>query len=88
LNGLATSRAFGDKWQNVTIAAISSKRIEKIMNTIENATEDIRVMTSGAFTAAYLELIPRLELLTNKGLMSGFVSLILFPSPTNRDHLQ
>lgn len=36
------------------------------MNT---TTEDLRVMTSGAFTAAYLELIPRLELLTKKKLV-------------------
>ena len=33
------------------------------MNTM---TDEIRVMTSGAFTAAYLELIPQLELLTKK----------------------
>src|SRR4029453_12179414 len=33
------------------------------MNTM---TDKIRIMTSGAFTAAYLELIPQLELLTNK----------------------
>ena len=44
------------------------------MNTM---TDELRVMTSGAFTAAYFELIPQLELLTNKGLISGFVSLIL-----------
>jgi molybdate transport system substrate-binding protein len=29
-------------------------------------TDDVKVMTSGAFTAAYLELIPRLETLTLK----------------------
>jgi molybdate transport system substrate-binding protein len=29
-------------------------------------TDDVKVMTSGAFTAAYLELIPRLETLTQK----------------------
>ena len=28
--------------------------------------DDVKVMTSGAFTAAYLELIPRLEILTQK----------------------
>jgi len=55
------------------------------MNTM---TEELRVMISGAFAAAYLELIPRLERLTKTGLMSGSVSLILFPLPTNRDHLQ
>src|SRR5437016_14667263 len=42
------------------------------MNTI---TDDIRVMTSGAFTAAYLELIPRLELLTKKKLVTAATSI-------------
>src|SRR5262249_34903055 len=42
------------------------------MNTITN---DIRVMTSGAFTAAYLELIPRLELLTKKKLVTAATSI-------------
>src|ERR687898_2190803 len=42
------------------------------MNTM---TEDIRVMTSGAFTAAYLELIPRLELLTKKKLVTAATSI-------------
>jgi molybdate transport system substrate-binding protein len=42
------------------------------MNTM---TDDIRVMTSGAFTAAYLELIPPLELLTNKKLMTAATSI-------------
>ncbi|MGH7768526.1 MAG: substrate-binding domain-containing protein [Candidatus Binatia bacterium] len=36
---------------------------------------DIRVMTSGAFTAAYLELIPRLELLTKKKLVTAATSI-------------
>jgi hypothetical protein len=31
---------------------------------INTLTQEIRIMTSGAFTAAHLELIPRLELLT------------------------
>src|SRR5437660_8442941 len=42
------------------------------MNTI---TDDIRVMTSGAFTAAYLELLPRLELLTKKKLVTAATSI-------------
>jgi molybdate transport system substrate-binding protein len=42
------------------------------MNT---ATDEIRVMTSGAFTAAYLALIPRLELLTKKKLVTAATSI-------------
>ena len=42
------------------------------MNTM---TDDLRVMTSGAFTAAYLELIPRLELLTKKKLVTAATSI-------------
>ena len=42
------------------------------MNTM---TDNIRVMTSGAFTAAYLELIPRLELLTKKKLVTAATSI-------------
>jgi ABC-type molybdate transport system substrate-binding protein len=42
------------------------------MNTM---TEDLRVMTSGAFTAAYLDLIPRLELLTKKKLVTAATSI-------------
>jgi molybdate transport system substrate-binding protein len=42
------------------------------MNTMTN---DIRVMTSGAFTAAYLELIPRLETLTKKKLVTAATSI-------------
>ena len=41
-----------------------------------NTTKDeIRVMTSGAFTAAYLELIPRRELLTKKKLVTLATSI-------------
>ena len=36
---------------------------------------EFRVMTSGAFTAAYLELIPRLELLTKKKLVTAATSI-------------
>jgi len=39
------------------------------------ATDEIRVMTSGAFTAAYLELIPRLEFLTKKKLVTAATSI-------------
>ena len=42
------------------------------MNTM---THDIKVMTSGAFTAAYLELIPRLELLTKKKIVTVTTSI-------------
>jgi molybdate transport system substrate-binding protein len=38
-------------------------------------TDDIRVMTSGAFTAAYLELVPRLERLTKKKLVTAATSI-------------
>ncbi len=38
-------------------------------------TDEIRVMTSGAFTAAYLELIPRLELLSKKKLITVTTSI-------------
>lgn len=38
-------------------------------------TGEIRVMTSGAFTAAYLELIPRLELLTQRKLVTVTTSI-------------
>src|SRR4249919_3579784 len=38
-------------------------------------TDDLRIMTSGAFTAAYLELIPRLELLTKKKLTTAATSI-------------
>ncbi|MBM4315526.1 MAG: ABC transporter substrate-binding protein [Deltaproteobacteria bacterium] len=36
---------------------------------------DIKVMTSGAFTAAYLALIPRLELLTRKKMVTAATSI-------------
>ena len=42
------------------------------MNTL---MDDLRVMTSGAFTAAYLELIPQLELLTKKKLVTAATSI-------------
>jgi len=38
-------------------------------------TQEIKVMTSGAFTAAYLELIPKLELLTKKKLVTAATSI-------------
>lgn len=38
-------------------------------------TDELRVMTSGAFTAAYLELIPRIELLTKKKLVTAATSI-------------
>lgn len=42
------------------------------MNTVSN---EIRVMTSGAFTAAYLELIPQLEALTKKKIVTAATSI-------------
>jgi molybdate transport system substrate-binding protein len=42
------------------------------MNTM---SDEIRVMTSGAFTAAYLELIPRLETLTKKKFVTAATSI-------------
>jgi molybdate transport system substrate-binding protein len=43
--------------------------------TTMNTIDDIRVMTSGAFTAAYLELIPRLELLTKRKVVTAATSI-------------
>ena len=40
-----------------------------------NTTGEIRVMTSGAFTAAYLSLIPKLEVLTQKKLVTAATSI-------------
>ena len=48
---------------------------EKTKTTMNTTTDEIRVMTSGAFTAAYLELIPRLELLTKKKLVTAATSI-------------
>jgi len=42
---------------------------------METTNEEIRVMTSGAFTAAYLELIPKLEVLTKKKLVTAATSI-------------
>ena len=39
------------------------------------STPELRVMTSGAFTAAYLELMPRLEDLTGKKLVTSATSI-------------
>src|SRR6266576_750053 len=50
----------------------TTEETKKTMNTM---TDHIRVMTSGAFTAAYLELIPRLELLTKKKLVTAATSI-------------
>ena len=43
-----------------------------MMNTVKH---DIKVMTSGAFTAAHLELIPRLELLTGRKIVTASTSI-------------
>jgi molybdate transport system substrate-binding protein len=55
-----------------TASRVQLKEIETTMNTMTN---EIRVMTSGAFTAAYLELIPRLELLTKKKIVTAATSI-------------
>src|SRR5919106_1263779 len=45
------------------------------MNTTNSMKNEIRVMTSGAFPAAYLELVPRLELVTKKKLVTAATSI-------------
>jgi molybdate transport system substrate-binding protein len=45
------------------------------MNITNSTTDELRVMTSGAFTAAYLELVPRLELVTKKKLVTAATSI-------------
>jgi len=42
---------------------------------MSTATNEIKVMTSGAFTAAYLELIPQLEGLTQKKIITAATSI-------------
>jgi molybdate transport system substrate-binding protein len=45
------------------------------MTAMSTITDEIQVMTSGAFTAAYLELLPRLERLTKKKLITAATSI-------------
>ena len=45
------------------------------MNITNSTTDELRVMTSGAFTAAYLELLPRLEVVTKKKLVTAATSI-------------
>ena len=42
-------------------------------------SREIRVMTSGAFTAAYLELIPQLELVTERKIVTAATSMGIGP---------
>ncbi len=42
---------------------------------MKSMTDNLRVMTSGAFTAAYFGLIPRLELLTKKKIVTAATSV-------------
>jgi molybdate transport system substrate-binding protein len=42
---------------------------------VKTMTDDLTVMTSGAFTAAYLELIPQLELVTGKKIITAATSI-------------
>ena len=50
-------------------------KIETTMNTTNKVKDELRVMTSGAFTAAYLELVPRLELVTKNKLVTAATSI-------------
>lgn len=43
--------------------------------TMNSMNSDIRVMTSGAFTAAYLDLVPELEVLTGKNFVTLTTSI-------------
>jgi molybdate transport system substrate-binding protein len=45
------------------------------MNITNSTTDELRVMTSGAFTAAYLELVPLLEAVTKKKLVTAATSI-------------
>jgi molybdate transport system substrate-binding protein len=45
------------------------------MTNINTITDDLRVMTSGAFTAAYIELIPQLEVATKKKIVTAATSI-------------
>jgi molybdate transport system substrate-binding protein len=49
--------------------------MEEIKTSMNTTTGDLKVMTSGAFTAAYLELIPQLELVTKKKLVTAATSI-------------
>jgi molybdate transport system substrate-binding protein len=49
--------------------------MEAIKTSMNIMTGDLKVMTSGAFTAAYLELIPKLELVTKKKLVTAATSI-------------
>ena len=42
---------------------------------MNSVTHDIKIMTSGAFTVAHLELVPRLELLTKKNIITAATSI-------------
>ena len=48
---------------------------EEFKITMNTMSSDIIVMTSGAFTAAYLELIPQLELATKKKIVTAATSI-------------
>jgi len=42
---------------------------------MDTTTDEIRIMTSGAFTAAYLELVPQLERLAQKKIVTAATSI-------------
>lgn len=48
---------------------------EEYRTTMKIMSGDIRVMTSGAFTAAYLELIPQLEVVTKHKIVTAATSI-------------
>jgi len=57
------------------LSGFRDKKTAEENRTMNNITDYLRVMTSGAFTAAYLELIPRLELVTKKKFVTAATSI-------------
>lgn len=64
-----------DRSQVLKIKDCKSSQLSPAEPTMNTITNEIRVMTSGAFTAAYLELIPRLELVTKKKIVTLATSI-------------
>jgi hypothetical protein len=57
------------------LSGFKDKKTAEENRTMNTITDYLRVMTSGAFTAAYLELIPRLELVTKKKFVTAATSI-------------
>src|ERR1700757_2894476 len=57
------------------LAGFRDKKTAEENRTMNNITDYLRVMTSGAFTAAYLELTPPLELVTKKKFVTAATSI-------------